>query len=107
MAMAGVDGDGSYAPIPNCRLARPSGRVFDPSQPFPMAGIGDYKERIPPMRTLIEKYTSQADETSDDGVVAIEYVVTAAAIVAALAGLFALGLGDILTDKLEAIVNSF
>ena len=60
------------------------------------------------MRTLIEKYTSQADETiDDDGVVAIEYVVTAAAIVAALAGLFALGLGGILTAKLQAIVNSF
>jgi hypothetical protein len=60
------------------------------------------------MRTLIEKYTSQAVEThDDDGVVAIEYVVVAAAIVAALAGLFAFDLADLLTDKLTDIVGSF
>ena len=83
-----------------------SGQVFDPAI-APHGGERRNKEHNPPMRNLIEKYTSQAVETNDDGVVAIEYVVTAAAIVAALAGLFALGLGDILTDKLEAIVNSF
>lgn len=59
------------------------------------------------MLHLIEKFTPEAVEATDDGVVAIEYVVVAAAIVAALFGLFALGLGGILTDKLEAIVASF
>ena len=59
------------------------------------------------MLHLIEKFTPEAVVATDDGVVAIEYVVVAAAIVAALAALFAFGLGDILTDKLEAIVASF
>jgi hypothetical protein len=58
------------------------------------------------LHNLIEKFEAPAENT-DDGVVAIEYVVTAAAIVAALAGLFALGLGGILTAKLQAVVNSF
>jgi hypothetical protein len=59
------------------------------------------------MRNLIEKFTPEAAEATDDGVVAIEYVVVAAAIVAALAGLFALGLGGILTTKLQEVVDSF
>jgi hypothetical protein len=60
------------------------------------------------MYNLVEKFApAEAEATDDDGVVAIEYVVTAAAIVAALAGLFALGLGGILTDKLQAVVDSF
>jgi hypothetical protein len=59
------------------------------------------------MLNLVEEFTPETEITGDDGVVAIEYVVTAAAIVAALVGLFALGLGGILTDKLETIVGSF
>ena len=59
------------------------------------------------MLNLIEKFTPVAVEAEDDGVVAIEYVVVAAAIVAALAGLFALGLGGILTQKLQDVVDSF
>jgi hypothetical protein len=58
------------------------------------------------MQNLVEKFTP-AVEATDDGVVAIEYVVTAAAIVAALAGLFALGLGGILTGKLQDVIDSF
>jgi hypothetical protein len=57
------------------------------------------------MLNLVEKFTPEAEVTDDDGVVAIEYVVVAAAIVAALFGLFALGLGTILTNKLASIVN--
>ena len=59
------------------------------------------------MQNLVEKFTPAVEATDDDGVVAIEYVVTAAAIVLALAGLFALGLGGILTGKLQDIVDSF
>src|SRR5215218_573956 len=55
------------------------------------------EERIRTMQNLVEKFTPAVETTDDEGVVAIEYVVTAAAIVAALAGLFALGLGGILT----------
>jgi hypothetical protein len=57
------------------------------------------------MLNLVEKFTPEAEVVDDEGVVAIEYVVVAAAIVAALAGLFALGLGGILTTKLANIVN--
>jgi hypothetical protein len=59
------------------------------------------------MLNLVEKFTPEAVEATDDGVVAIEYVVVAAAIVAALAGLFAFDLAGLLTDKLTTIVNSF
>jgi hypothetical protein len=59
------------------------------------------------MLNLVEKFTPETEITDDEGVVAIEYVVTAAAIVAALAGLFALGLGGILTTKLQEVVDSF
>jgi hypothetical protein len=58
------------------------------------------------MRNLVEKFAPEAEVTNDHGVVAIEYVVVAAAIVAALATLFAFGLGGILTQKLQSIVNS-
>jgi Flp pilus assembly pilin Flp len=59
------------------------------------------------MLNLVEKFTPEAVEATDDGVVAIEYVVVAAAIVLALAGLFALNLGQILTGKLQDVVDSF
>ena len=59
------------------------------------------------MLNLVEKFTPEAVEATDDGVVAIEYVVVAAAIVAALFGLFALNLGTILTGKLQDVVDSF
>ena len=59
------------------------------------------------MLSLVEKFTPATEVATDDGVVAIEYVVVAAAVVAALAGLFAFGLGDILTGKLQDVVDSF
>jgi hypothetical protein len=59
------------------------------------------------MHKLIEQFEAVEAPASDEGVVAIEYVVTAAAIVAALAGLFALGLGGILTGKLQDVIDSF
>jgi hypothetical protein len=58
------------------------------------------------MLNLVEKFTPAVEATDDEGVVAIEYVVTAAAVVAALAGLFALGLGGILTDAIKDVVDT-
>ena len=57
------------------------------------------------MLNLVEKFTP-AVEVDDEGVVAIEYVVVAGAVVAALAGLFALGLGGILTGAIRDIVDT-
>ena len=55
------------------------------------------------MLNLVEKYTAEAAAETEDGVVAIEYVIVAAAIVAALAVLWG-GFGTTLKDKLDAIV---
>jgi Flp pilus assembly pilin Flp len=58
------------------------------------------------VQNLVNKYVSESDTVAadDEGVVAIEYVVVAAAIVAALAVLWA-NFGDTLNTKLDAIVN--
>ena len=58
------------------------------------------------MLNIVEKYTAEGPTQSDEGVVAIEYVVVAGAVVAALAGLFALGLGGILTGAIRDIVDT-
>jgi hypothetical protein len=58
------------------------------------------------MLNLVEKFTPAVETTDDEGVVAIEYVVVAGAVVAALAGLFALGLGGILTGAIRDIVDT-
>jgi len=58
------------------------------------------------MLNLVEKFAPAAAEvTEDDGVVAIEYVIVAAALVAALALLWT-AFGGQLADKLEEIVDS-
>jgi Flp pilus assembly pilin Flp len=57
------------------------------------------------MLNLVEKYTAEAAAETEDGVVAIEYVITAAALVIALAALWA-AFGTKLTTRLNAIVDS-
>lgn len=58
------------------------------------------------MLNLVEKFTPEAVEVSDEeGVVAIEYVITAAALVVALAALWTL-FGTQLSTKLGEIVDS-
>lgn len=58
------------------------------------------------MQNLIEKFSSEAVEATDDeGVVAIEYVITAAALVVALAALWTT-FGNQLDTKLQGIVDS-
>jgi Flp pilus assembly pilin Flp len=56
------------------------------------------------MLNIVEKYTTQETTESDEGVVAIEYVLVAAAVVAALAAIFAL-FGETLNDRLIEIVD--
>jgi Flp pilus assembly pilin Flp len=58
------------------------------------------------MLNLVEKFTPAAVEaTNEDGVVAIEYVIVAGALVVALVGLWTL-FGDQLADKLEDIIGN-
>jgi Flp pilus assembly pilin Flp len=58
------------------------------------------------VQNIVEKYVSETETAGadDDGVVAIEYVVVAAAIVVALAALFT-AFGADLDTKLQAVVN--
>ena len=56
------------------------------------------------MMNLVDKYTADEAVTNEDGVVAIEYVIVAAAIVVALAGIWT-AFGDDLATKLETIVT--
>jgi Flp pilus assembly pilin Flp len=58
------------------------------------------------MLNLVEKFTPEAVEvTEDDGVVAIEYVIVAAALVVALGALWT-AFGTALSGKLQDIVSS-
>ena len=57
------------------------------------------------MLNLVEKYSAQGAAGTEDGVVAIEYVLVAAALVVALAALWT-ALGATLSTKLEAVINS-
>ena len=57
------------------------------------------------MLNLVEKYSAESVEATEDGVVAIEYVIVAAALVVALAALWT-AFGTALSTKLDAIVNS-
>ena len=57
------------------------------------------------MMNIVEKYTAETDVQADEGVVAIEYVITAAALVVALAALWT-AFGGTLTAKLNTIVGN-
>ena len=57
------------------------------------------------MLNLVEKYTAEAAAETEDGVVAIEYVIVASALVVALAALWT-AFGTTLSTKLNGIVNS-
>ena len=56
------------------------------------------------MMNLVEKYTTDEVVANEEGVVAIEYVIVAAALVVALGGIWTL-FGDDLSDKLQDIVG--
>ena len=57
------------------------------------------------MLNLVEKYSVEAAAETEDGVVAIEYVIVASALVVALAALWG-AFGTALSTKLNAVVNS-
>jgi len=57
------------------------------------------------MMNLVDKYTAEATTQTEDGVVAIEYVIVAAALVVALGALWT-AFGTALSDKLQDIVDS-
>ena len=57
------------------------------------------------MLNLVEKYTAEAAAEIEDGVVAIEYVIVAGALVIALGALWTL-FGTTLSTKLQTIINS-
>jgi len=56
------------------------------------------------MLNIVEKYSAETPAESEDGVVAIEYVIVAGALVVALLGLWS-AFGTQLADKLEGIVT--
>mgnify|MGYP001356728739 CR=1 FL=1 len=56
------------------------------------------------MMNIVEKYSAEETFENEDGVVAIEYVVVAAAIVAALFAIWT-AFGATLTAKLDEIVG--
>jgi Flp pilus assembly pilin Flp len=57
------------------------------------------------VQNLVNKYVSETETTADDdGVVAIEYVIVAAALVVALAALWT-AFGDALSAKLQDVVD--
>ncbi len=57
------------------------------------------------MKNLVDQYAIETTDEMDDGVVAIEYVVVAGAIVVALAVLWG-AFGTALSNKLDSIVSS-
>lgn len=57
------------------------------------------------MMNIVEKYSTEEAVENEEGVVAIEYVIVAAALVGALAALWT-AFGNSLSTKLQAIVNS-
>jgi Flp pilus assembly pilin Flp len=57
------------------------------------------------MLNLVEKYSAEAPAATEDGVVAIEYVIVAAALVVALAALWT-AFGGALSQKLQDTVDS-
>ena len=57
------------------------------------------------MLNLVEKYSVEAAAETEDGVVAIEYVIVASALVVALAALWT-AFGATLSTKLQAVVNA-
>jgi Flp pilus assembly pilin Flp len=56
------------------------------------------------MNNLVSKFSAEAVESSDEGVVAIEYVIVAAALAAVLLGVFT-GMAGALTTKLNSVVS--
>lgn len=57
------------------------------------------------MLNIVDKYTAETAAETEEGVVAIEYVIVAAALVVALGALWSL-FGDKLATALDGVVDS-
>ena len=57
------------------------------------------------MLNIVEKYAAEAPEAAEDGVVAIEYVLVAAAVFVGVGVVFAAGLWDDLFKKLDGLAK--
>jgi Flp pilus assembly pilin Flp len=55
------------------------------------------------MRNIVQKYTAEAPESNDEGLVAIEYVVAAGLVAAGIAVVFATGLWTAMEGKLNKL----
>jgi hypothetical protein len=74
-------------------------------RPTSIGGARDQSRRNQNMLNIVEKYSADTAVESEDGVVAIEYVITAGALVIAL-GVLWTAFGGALNTKLTSIVNS-
>jgi Flp pilus assembly pilin Flp len=74
------------------------------SVPTSIGGDRDQTRSTENMLNIVEKYSAETAVETEDGVVAIEYVLVAAAVVAALALIFS-AFGDTLNDRLIEIVD--
>ncbi len=73
-------------------------------RPTSIGEFGIYQGVTKVMLNIVEKYSAETAVESEDGVVAIEYVVVAGAIVVALAALWT-AFGTQLATKLQEIVT--
>jgi Flp pilus assembly pilin Flp len=73
-------------------------------RPTSIGGAREQSRRNQDMLNIVEKYSADTAVESEDGVVAIEYVVVAAAVVAGLLTIFGL-FGTVLTDQLNTIIE--
>ena len=75
------------------------------SVPTSIGGDRDTQGETNTMMNIVDSYSAETDIDNDEGVVAIEYVVVASAIVIALAALWG-AFGTALSTKLDSIVKS-
>jgi Flp pilus assembly pilin Flp len=74
-------------------------------EPSSIGGDRDLPKEQEDMLNIVEKYSTADVAETEEGVVAIEYVIVAGALVVALAALWS-AFGDQLAAKLEEIVTS-
>jgi Flp pilus assembly pilin Flp len=84
---------------------RPDTDPYCLSVPTPIDGDRDNQGETITMMNIVENYSAETAIDNDEGVVAIEYVITAAALVLALAALWS-AFGTALTARLNTVVNS-
>jgi pilus assembly protein Flp/PilA len=74
-------------------------------EPSSIGGDRDLPKEQENMLNIVEKYSTADVVEAEDGVVAIEYVIVAGALVVALAALWT-AFGNTLSAKLQSIVSS-